>query len=99
MSHPKPIAAVLAQLLARRGYARELAADQFAAAWRAAAGEQFASVTRPGLVKRGVLEVTVAHSALVQELGYRKAELVARLVELLPEQKLRDLRYRVGPIE
>jgi hypothetical protein len=55
--------------------------------------------TQAGLIKRGALEVTVANSMLVQELGYRKAELLATLGQLLPDQTIRDLRFRVGNID
>ena len=60
---PKPIADILAQLIARRGYAREQSAAAFAEAWtrsrRRAAG---ASSRARGSIKRGVLEVIVANS-------------------------------------
>jgi predicted nucleic acid-binding Zn ribbon protein len=95
---PKPIADILAQLLARRGYAREQSAALFADAWSRAVGEPLNKFTRAGNVNRGSLEVTVANSALVQELGYRKHDVLARLQELMPEQTIRDLRFRVGTI-
>jgi predicted nucleic acid-binding Zn ribbon protein len=95
---PKPIADILAQLLARRGYAREQSAAIFADAWNRAVGEPLNKFTRAGNVNRGALEVTVANSALVQELGFRKRDVLARLAELMPEQSIRDLRFRVGHI-
>lgn len=95
---PTPIADVLAQLLARRGYARVQSAAAYAEAWQRAVGEPMNKFTQAGLVKRGALEITVANSVLVQELGYRKAELLAKLGQLLPDQKIRDLRFRVGTV-
>ena len=44
------------------------------------------------------MEVIVAHSALVQELGFQKATLLATLARLLPDEPIRDLRFRVGTI-
>jgi hypothetical protein len=95
---PKPIADILAQLLARRGYAREQSAAVFAEAWNEAVGEPWNKFTRAGNVNRGSLEVTVANSTLVQELGFRKQHVLARLKQLMPEQSIRDLRFRVGSI-
>jgi hypothetical protein len=95
---PKPIADVLAQLMARRGYAREQSAAAYGEAWRRAVGEPLSSFTQAGLLKRGALEITVANSVLVQELGYQKAEIIAKLCQLLPDQNIRDLRFRVGSI-
>jgi predicted nucleic acid-binding Zn ribbon protein len=96
---PQPISEVLAQLLARRGYARENAAASCQAAWREAAGAAIAKVTRPGNIRRGVLEVFVANSTLLQELGFQKIQILTRLKAALADQSVRDLRFRVGPVE
>ena len=98
-STPRPIAEVLAQLMAHRGYAREVAAAGCEAAWREAAGPALAKLTRPGNVRRGVLEVFVANSTLLQELGFQKIQLLERLRRLLADESVRDLRFRVGTIE
>jgi predicted nucleic acid-binding Zn ribbon protein len=96
---PQPIADVLAQLMARRGYARESAAASCEAAWRAAAGTAIAKMTRPGNVRRGVLEVFVANSTLLQELGFQKIQILTRLKESHADDSIRDLRFRIGPVE
>lgn len=85
--------------MARRGYARESAAGDCAAAWQAAAGKALAKVTRPGNIRRGVLEVFVANSTLLQELGFQKIQLLERIREQLADDSVRNLRFRVGPIE
>lgn len=96
---PQPIADVLAQLLARRGYARQAAAANCQAAWQDAAGQALAKVTRPGNIRRGVLEVFVANSTLLQELGFQKIQLLERLRQSLADESVRDLRFRIGSIE
>ena len=98
MGRPKPIAEVLSQLLARRGYAREQSAGLSADAWRSVAGEALAPYTRAGAVRRGVLEVVVSNSTLVQELSFQKQVLVSKLAQLLPDEEIRDLRFRVGAV-
>jgi hypothetical protein len=95
---PQPIGDILAQLMARRGYARVESGGTCAAAWREAAGEAIAACSRATEVRRGVLQVFVEHSTMIQELGYQKSGLLERLAELLPDENIRDLKLRVGPL-
>ena len=98
IGRPQPIKQVLADLMLRRGYAREQSTAAFQAAWEAAAGEFLAGHTRCGVLRRGVLEVAVANSILMQEITYRKAALLEALQRLLPEAKIHDIRLRVGVV-
>ena len=95
---PRRMGDVLAQLMARRGYARVQSGDQCAQAWRAVAGEALAAGTRATQVRRGVLQVWVENSLLVQEIGFQKAQLLERLAAALPDENIRDLKLRVGPV-
>jgi len=96
---PKPMREVLSQLLAKKGYAQVQTAAGCAAAWREAVGQKLAGDTRPGNVNRGVLEVLVRNSVAAQELGFLKTKIVKMLTKLVPEQQIRDLRFRVGTID
>jgi predicted nucleic acid-binding Zn ribbon protein len=96
---PKAIGDVLSELMARRGYGRVQSAANYDAAWREAAGPLAAKYTRPGLLRRGTLEVVVAHSALVQELGFQKRMLLESLARLLPDEGIENLRFRIGNVE
>jgi predicted nucleic acid-binding Zn ribbon protein len=96
---PKPVGNVLSQLLAKRGYAQIQTAATCDAAWREAVGEKLAANTRPGSVKRGVLEVLVRNSSVLQELAFVKAKVVKILIKLVPEQNIRDVRFRVGTLD
>ncbi|HZZ26661.1 MAG TPA: DciA family protein [Pirellulales bacterium] len=98
MAQPRQIGDVLAQLIARRGYAREQAAAATQAAWQAVAGAQWASVTRAGSVRRGTLEITVSNNLLAQELGFRKDEFIAQLQQQLRGTKITNLRFRVDHV-
>jgi predicted nucleic acid-binding Zn ribbon protein len=95
----RKIGEAVAQLLARRGYAQVQSTAAMDDAWRRAVGERFAAQTRCGKVRGGVLEVFAANSAVVQELTFQKSALLKRLTELAPEQKIRDLKFRVGAID
>jgi predicted nucleic acid-binding Zn ribbon protein len=97
--NPHRIGDVLAELMARRGYARERSAGACAQAWREAAGPSVAECSRATQIRRGVLEVLVTHSTLVQEIVYQKAELIKKLAVLLPQENIRDLKLRVGPLQ
>jgi hypothetical protein len=84
--------------MARRGYARQQAAAAYADAWQSAVGAPWNKYTQAGVIRRGALEVIVANSTLLQELGFRKIELLTKLCQLLPDQNIRDLRFRVGSV-
>jgi predicted nucleic acid-binding Zn ribbon protein len=95
---PKKIADVLAQLITARGYGRIQATEDFTAAWQAAAGETLARHTRPGRLRRGLLEIAVSNSTVVQELTFQKKHILAELQAQLPDARIRDLRFRIGAI-
>ncbi len=94
---PKRIDNVIAQVVQRRGYAQVRAASDREAAWAEAVGE-FASATRLGTLRRGTLEIQVESSLLMQELTFRKEELIAKLQTALPDAGIRQLRFRVGQV-
>jgi predicted nucleic acid-binding Zn ribbon protein len=96
---PETIGNILPELMARRGYARLQGAEQYAAAWAEAAGPLAAQYTRAGNLRCGKLEVVVANSTLMQELGFQKAGLLQSLARLLPDQGIKDLRFRLGVIQ
>ena len=96
---PQQIGSILADLMARRGYARVRSGEAYESAWHQAAGPLVSQYTRVGSVRRGTLEVVVANSTLVQELGFRKTALVRTLAQLLPEEGIENIRFRVGVLE
>jgi hypothetical protein len=87
----------MSRLLARTGYDRQQGRNLVDEAWRQVAPEGFRDASQAGLVRRGVLEVFVSHSALVQEMGFVKHDLLVRLGELLPQEGITDIRCRVMP--
>lgn len=95
---PQSLSNVLSELIARRGIGRSTAAQSLGDVWCRVVGEGFADWTRAAGIRRGVLEVTVADSTTVQELMFRKGELLSQLGRELPEARIKDLRFRVGPL-
>ena len=95
---PQPVSRVMSRLLSSRGYAREQSADRLATAWEEVAPPAFRNRSRAGAVRRGVLEVVVSHSALVQEMGFHKEEVLRRLGEAVPAEGIADIKCRVGDV-
>ncbi|MFM7244330.1 MAG: DUF721 domain-containing protein [Planctomycetaceae bacterium] len=87
----------MARLLARTGYDREQATTALDTAWGDVVPEPLRSASRPGLVRRGVLEVFVSHSAHIQEFGFQKQSIVAGLRAALPTAGISDIRCRLHP--
>jgi predicted nucleic acid-binding Zn ribbon protein len=96
---PKKIGNVIAQLVNRRGYAQIRAAGKRDEAWNTAVGAELAKMTQVSALRRGVFEVLVANSLLMQELAFRKEELLARLQVVLPDDGVKQLKFKVGQIE
>ena len=90
--------ALVAMLMARRGYARILDRDQFTEAWEQASG-RLASQSRAGNIRRGTLEIVVRNSLILQELTFQKQQLLRTMQSLLPDQSIRDLRFSVGNLD
>lgn len=95
----QPIGDILSELMAKTGFARVQSGDALAVAWRRAAGELAARYSRVGTVKRGKLEVVVANSTLLQELSFQKRALVQALAQVVPEQRIHDLKFRLGTLQ
>jgi predicted nucleic acid-binding Zn ribbon protein len=96
---PQAIGNVLSELMARHGYARVQSTAALERAWREAAGPLVAKYSRVGKICRGTLEVMVANSTLIQELGFQKESLLAALAELLPDERITNIRFRAGRVE
>jgi predicted nucleic acid-binding Zn ribbon protein len=96
---PEAIGDIIAQLMARKGFARVQSGAACEAAWREAAGEMIAQFTRVGNIRSGKLEITVSNSVLIQELTFQKSALLKNLKALLPDAKITDLRFRLGALQ
>jgi predicted nucleic acid-binding Zn ribbon protein len=96
---PRQLSEILGDLFTVRGYGRLLARQELEDAWNKAVGEPYCRQTRLGDVRHGVLNVTVAHSALLEELAaFRKPGLLAALRTAAPATPINDIRFRVGDI-
>ncbi len=99
MRRTERIGDVLSQLMTRHGYGRVQSSSVEAETWQQAVGPPLDEHSRPGRTRRGILEITVRNSTVLQELVFRKTELLEDLSGRLPDAKIRDLRFRVGVID
>lgn len=97
---PRALSEILGELFTVRGYGRLRALSELEEVWNTAVGEPHCHQTRVGEVRRGILNVTVAHPTLLEELtAFRKPELLQALRTGAPGMTIHDIRFRVGPIE
>ena len=97
--HPEKISEVMSRLLARKGYALALTSMDCDKAWQEAVGPQLARYSRPGRLRRGVLEVIVGNSTVLHELTFRKTDILSQLGTSMPENTIQGIRFKVGEIE
>jgi predicted nucleic acid-binding Zn ribbon protein len=90
---------VLSRLIARRGYARVLACQDYQVAWGQAVGTPLARHSRAGNLRRGVLEVIVRDSTVLQELSFQRKQILFRLRQQLADESICELRFRIGQID
>ncbi|HJN10007.1 MAG TPA: DUF721 domain-containing protein [Pirellulaceae bacterium] len=93
----KPIGEVLSRLMSRRGYAQVQKMTELQAAVGQAVGRSLEKHCRPGKLSRGVLEIYVRNSSVLQELTFQKKQVLGKLAQI--EEKIRDLKFRVGQID
>jgi hypothetical protein len=96
---PQALSEILGELFTLRGYGRLRARWELEQAWEAAVGEPLCRQTQLGEVRRGVLNVTVSHPALLEELvAFSKPRLLAALRADAPGTTIHDIRFRVGVV-
>lgn len=94
---PERLGEILSRLFAARGWGRRQGRLHLEQAWAESVDPEFVGQTRVAGLRRGVLEVEVANSVLLQELAhYHKRRLLERLRLRLPGTTLNDLRFRAG---
>jgi hypothetical protein len=96
---PRSLSDILGEMFTVRGYGRLWARQELENAWNTAVGEPYCRQTQVDDVRHGVLNVTVAHSALLEELvAFRKAALLASLECRAPGTAIHDIRFRIGSV-
>ncbi|MCH2177606.1 MAG: DUF721 domain-containing protein [Mariniblastus sp.] len=94
----KTASSFIGQIMARRGIAQEQTSNELAEIWAQVVGVSFTGHTRLGNLKRGTLEIFVANSMISQQLSFKKKNILEQIQKQLPNNKIRDLRFRIGSI-
>jgi hypothetical protein len=95
---PRKSAEIVAQLMARKGYAQQSTTNELQETWKKVAPTACCDQTQAGQIRRGVLEVLVANSVLHHRLEFEKTTLLSELQKQLPNAKIRDIRFRIGNV-
>jgi predicted nucleic acid-binding Zn ribbon protein len=94
---PELLGEILSRLFTARGWGRRQDRLHLERAWTEAAGPDLAKETCALALRRGVLEVEVSNSALLQELAhFHKRRLLEGLRRRLPATPIHDLRFRLA---
>ena len=95
---PKTASELINYLLTRKGYIQTQSNHDLAESWRVAAGKKWQTKTMVGNLRQGVLDVVVDSAAAHQQLEFIKQQLLTSIQNQLPQNKIRDIRFRVGNI-
>lgn len=95
---PKRSSDIIAQMMARQGYAQNQSNDELNEAWEVAVGPTRVRNTKAGRISRGILEVHVASSAAMNRLSFEKQKLLSAMQQQLPQNKIKDIRFKLGNV-
>lgn len=95
---PKTASRWVNQIVARFGVAQTQSAGELESVWSEVVGEALAGRTKAGPVRRGVCEITVENSSLLQQIVFRQKEYLQQMQIKKPHFGITSLRFRVGPI-
>ena len=95
---PKTAKYLINNIIARRGIAAEKSNQKLQNTWDSIVGMDLANQTKVASVKRGVLEVIVANSSVMQFLSFSKHEYKEQINQQMPNEEILDLRFSIGRI-
>ena len=95
---PKKSADILGRLMARKGYAQTESGNELEEVWNQIVGVKWQTKTKVGNINRGVLEVFVTSSMVNQQIGFQKRKILKEIQNRLPENKIKDLHFRIGNV-
>ena len=96
---PEHIGSILEQLLGNPEWKDKVQACLPLLRWQEIVGDKIARQSQPESLNNGVLQVKVANSAWLHHLRFLEKELRQKLNEELPSLKIKELRFRQGPLD
>ena len=93
----RPMSSWVNQLLARRGYAQVSVNEAMTEVVTKVLGDGFKNEFQIGNLKGGKLHIYAADSVILQELNFRKREILQAIIQSFPDSKVSDIRFRIQP--
>lgn len=93
---PKKAVDILTRLMARKGYGQQMAANELQELWNQLIPADWQAQTGIGNLKQGVLEIIVTSPGLRQRLEFEKKQLLIQLQQQLPQNNIKEIRFRIG---
>ena len=95
-AEPQHVGKVLSELIALKGLARVHGSQQLQQAWQTVAGEEIGRRSRVMELTRGVLQISVGSSAVLNELaGFHKQTLLENLQQQFAHLKIREIKFKL----
>lgn len=66
--------------------------------WEEAAGKRASMYSKPASLRNGLMIVLVNNSAWLYEMTFRKNEIIKNLKSKLGDDKLDDIRFKIGEV-
>ena len=96
MPDPTPLSTVISELIQKKGLARVQGNAQLVGICKSVAGEKVSGRTKVLGLKRGVLQVGVDNSALMNELAsFQKVGFLRTFQKEHSERKITDIRFKL----
>lgn len=92
------IADILARWLGRKKHRSDLYQYTIQHRWAEVVGERLAARTQPKTLRNGVLVVTVANSAWLNELSFLRGQIIQHINQMLAERAVLAIRLVAGKV-
>ncbi|MEM9480661.1 MAG: DUF721 domain-containing protein [Verrucomicrobiota bacterium] len=97
VDEPVAVSSVVGRVVGRLGLEDQLTEQELIAAWKEIVGDFLSEHSRPTAVRKRILEVSVLQSAVLFTLEREMKPVIAKkLRERFGEDRIRDIRFRVG---
>ena len=93
---PIPVANIVADLLSRNGLGQPQVVGEIEKIWGEVVGDEIALMTHCGKIQHKILNVIVTNSMIMQELNFRKQEILEAFNKKIKNDLIQDIRFRVG---
>ena len=95
---PKRSREAVSRVLTRHGVGQVRGNRELNDVWQQVVGTAMGKRSRPGMIRRGVLEVIVDSATTNQHLTFQKTQILEQLQQQLPQCHFKDLRITQGKI-